>query len=70
MARDPADSSWSYRPEEDDDLTGLFRHDARLEACADVLLGSIGPADADRVIVPYLLQREFLMKRQARPAGG
>jgi hypothetical protein len=70
MERDPADSSWSYRPDEDDELTGLFRQDAALEAGADALLRSLGPADARRLLVPYLLQREFLTKRQVRPPGG
>jgi hypothetical protein len=70
MERDPADSSWSYRPEEDGDLTGLFRQDAQLEACADALLRSLGPADAARLLVPYQLQREFLTRRQVRPSGG
>lgn len=64
---DPPEIPSSYRPEEEDQVTQLFRELARLEAFVNALLASIGEDDGKRVLISYRHQRQFLTRRGMRP---
>jgi hypothetical protein len=60
-------ASWEYSPEEDDQVTRLFREEATEEAMIDAFLASLATTDAQRELIPFRLQREFLTRRRVQP---
>lgn len=67
---DSFDARSSYSPEEDDQVTNLYRRAAADEALADRLLASIASPDAQLRLIPFRHQREFLTRRGLWRLGG
>ncbi len=60
-------ASWEYGPEEDDQVTRLFREEATEEARIEACRASLAATDARRESIPFRLQREFLTRRRVQP---
>jgi hypothetical protein len=60
-------AAWDYSPEEDDQVTRLFREEATEEAMIEAFLASLVASDSRRELIPFRHQREFLTRRKVQP---
>ena len=60
------DSSRSYGPDRDDQVTHLFRMEAEQEQLVDGFINSLTGPDAALDLISFRHQREFLTRRRMR----